>query len=96
MYLNRMYVLPSQPDQKAGKVAELEDLRLGTQSLVTKKMLTPGRVTMPETVGCFTANLYYYKVSFYYFIYSYGNYIMLVTDSEEYIVSADGRIWTSS
>ncbi|KAG0713658.1 hypothetical protein GWK47_015722 [Chionoecetes opilio] len=53
---------PSQPDEGRGKVTELRDLRLGTQSSVTKMMATPGRVAIPGMVHTFTTNLYYHKV----------------------------------
>ncbi|KAG0726490.1 hypothetical protein GWK47_036434 [Chionoecetes opilio] len=56
------FIVKNDPDEGWGKVTELRDLRLGTQSSVTKMMATPGRVAMPGTVHTFTTNLYYHKV----------------------------------
>ncbi|XP_045101110.1 uncharacterized protein LOC123498075 [Portunus trituberculatus] len=44
------------------KIEEMTDLSLGTQSTVVKRMLTPERLSSHETVYCFTADLYYYKM----------------------------------
>lgn len=56
------YLVKSKPGEEGGRVAELEDLSLGTQSGVAKMMLTPERLSLHETVYYFTADLYYYKM----------------------------------
>lgn len=48
--------------QSCGKAMSLINLRIGTQSSIPKQMLTPVRLNVPETVYCFTNDLYYYKM----------------------------------
>lgn len=56
------YLMKSKVGEEEGRVAELNDLNLGTQSAVVKKMLTPVTLGLPETAYHFSADLYYYKI----------------------------------
>lgn len=64
----QIHTIPLQVGEEEGRVAELHDLNLGAQSAVVKKMLTPVTLGLPEIAYHFSADLYYYKVSVYFFI----------------------------
>ncbi|MPC75388.1 hypothetical protein E2C01_069774 [Portunus trituberculatus] len=75
------------------KIEEMTDLSLGTQSTVVKRMLTPERLSSHETVYCFTADLYYYKVSIHFFVNSWLLCCISGTYENCFYCARDSQIW---